>query len=336
MGQAPPGASYNDSGKGVGLIAGAGDFKDGVVSPAKFTSAPRHLTEPGDIVLSIRASIGAKVWADGAYCLGRGVAGLRAGSDIAAGYLWHAVSHLEPTLRAKGRGATFLQVNRRDIEELVLPLPEMGEQKRIAAILDRVDAQRSRRRVQLEMLNTLASSAWLDAGSRSGGSIWALGDLARWRSGNFLASDERNGGSVPVYGANGVIGYTDKAMVTAPEIIVGRVGACGAVRVTNGPSWITDNALIASFDESVISRMALTAALRQADLGQYAVRSSQPSISGKRIAHVPILVPSLEAQREFTAVVEKIDVQRARVERALALEDELYAALQHRAFRGEL
>lgn len=82
--------------------------------------------------------------------------------------------------------------------------------------------------------------------------------------------------------------------------------------------------------------MALTAALRQADLGQYAVRSSQPSISGKRIAHVPILVPSLEAQREFTAVVEKIDVQRARVERALALEDELYAALQHRAFRGEL
>lgn len=45
---------------------------------------------------------------------------------------------------------------------------------------------------------------------------------------------------------------------------------------------------------------------------------------------------SLSVQREFAAVVAKVDEQRERIERALALEDELFASLQYRAFRGEL
>lgn len=77
MGQAPPGDSYNDRSLGLPLIAGAGDFKGDRLVPLKFTTRPSKTTIAGDIVLSIRASIGAKVWSDGEYCLGRGVAGLR-------------------------------------------------------------------------------------------------------------------------------------------------------------------------------------------------------------------------------------------------------------------
>jgi type I restriction enzyme S subunit len=77
MGQAPNGQSYNERGEGLPLIAGAGDFNGLRISPKKFTTAPGKVSEPGDIILSIRASIGAKVWSDGEYCLGRGVAGLR-------------------------------------------------------------------------------------------------------------------------------------------------------------------------------------------------------------------------------------------------------------------
>lgn len=50
----------------------------------------------------------------------------------------------------------------------------------------------------------------------------------------------------------------------------------------------------------------------------------------------PVPDVPLAAQREFAAVVAKIDAQRERIERALALEDELFASLQYRAFRGEL
>src|SRR5437763_1579104 len=115
MGQAPSGASYNTKGEGLPLIAGAGDFKGIRLKPTKFTTQPTKVSAQGDIILIIRASIGAKVWSDGVYCLGRGVAGLRPGSDVHPQYLWHWLTNSERSLVAKARGATFLQVSRSDI-----------------------------------------------------------------------------------------------------------------------------------------------------------------------------------------------------------------------------
>lgn len=63
---------------------------------------------------------------------------------------------------------------------------------------------------------------------------------------------------------------------------------------------------------------------------------NQSSINQNDVRSLRIALPTLEVQREFAAKVAAIDAQRAVVERALALDDELFASLQHRAFRGEL
>ncbi len=78
MGQAPKGTSYNTDGRGYPLIAGAGDFGEETPTPGKYTDAPTKISRPGDVVLCIRATIGDRNWSDKEYCLGRGVAGLRA------------------------------------------------------------------------------------------------------------------------------------------------------------------------------------------------------------------------------------------------------------------
>lgn len=58
----------------------------------------------------------------------------------------------------------------------------------------------------------------------------------------------------PVFGGNGITGHYDKYNIGAGHIIIGRVGFyCGSIHVTNDKSWITDNALIVSFDNSSIS-----------------------------------------------------------------------------------
>ena len=77
MGQAPKGESYNTTGVGYPLIAGAGDFGEQTPAAKKYTDAPTKLSRPGDLVLCIRATIGHRNWSDKVYCLGRGVAGLR-------------------------------------------------------------------------------------------------------------------------------------------------------------------------------------------------------------------------------------------------------------------
>ncbi|MGQ0712817.1 MAG: restriction endonuclease subunit S [Gemmatimonadaceae bacterium] len=161
MGQAPEGESYNLDGEGLPLIAGAGDFGELHPDPKKFTTAPGKTCQPGDIILGIRATIGEKVLADGTYCLGRGVAGLRAQSGLNERYLWHWLSHVTPTLEAKAKGATFKQVNREDIGELRIMLPPLPAQRLIAEILDKADAMRAKRRVALTQLDTLTQSIFL-------------------------------------------------------------------------------------------------------------------------------------------------------------------------------
>ena len=122
MGQAPERSTYNVSGIGWPLIAGAGDFDAGLARAKKFTTAPSKSSQPGDIILGIRASIGSKVFSGREYCLGRGVAGLRSGPMLDQQYLWHWLDSSKNKLLSKGRGATFLQVNRNDIASLEIPL----------------------------------------------------------------------------------------------------------------------------------------------------------------------------------------------------------------------
>jgi type I restriction enzyme S subunit len=137
MGQAPSGEAYNSEGEGWPLLAGAGDFKDGLPSAKKFTREAPRTCVPGDIVIGVRASIGDKVIADREYCLGRGVAGLRPRSGLHNRYLWHWLSVTRQKLEGKGKGATFKQVTKEDVAELEIPLPPLEEQRRIAAILDK-------------------------------------------------------------------------------------------------------------------------------------------------------------------------------------------------------
>ena len=139
MGQAPSGEAYNSEGEGWPLLAGAGDFKDGLPAAKKFTREAPRTCIPGDIVIGVRASIGDKVVADREYCLGRGVAALRPRAELHDRYLWHWLSVARQKLEGKGKGATFKQVTKEDVAELEIPLPPLEEQRRIAAILDKAD-----------------------------------------------------------------------------------------------------------------------------------------------------------------------------------------------------
>ena len=68
-----------------------------------------------------------------------------------------------------------------------------------------------------------------------------IGDLLDVTYGKGLPASERaESGPVAVYGSNGVVSYTSKAMVNQSAIIVGRKGSAGALVIAIGPSWTTD------------------------------------------------------------------------------------------------
>lgn len=355
MGQAPTGDSYNDRGEGLPLIAGAGDFNGQTLKPTKFTTKPGKVSKAGDILLSIRASIGAKVWSDGEYCLGRGVAGLRPGSQLDDKYLWYWLTRYERDLASKGRGATFLQVNKTDISKMPIQLPPLSEQRRIAAILDHADALRVKRRQALAHLDMLTRSVFratfADAAETS-----RLGDVATTTSGGTpnRSVSSNYGGGIPwvksgelhtgliteteeTISAQGLASSSAKVFPTG-TVLLAMYGATAGVVGRLGLDAATNQAICAITPGPSLNGEYLIAALRAqtVQLVAKAAGGAQPNLSQGIVRDIVIPVPSMDDQTRFANQVAAIDARRSDVARAKGMDAHLFASLQSRAFRGEL
>ena len=76
MGQSPEGTSVNDDSSGIPLIGGPNDMGDIYPVISRYTTMPTKLSASGDLILSVRATLGEINISDANYCLGRGVAGI--------------------------------------------------------------------------------------------------------------------------------------------------------------------------------------------------------------------------------------------------------------------
>ena len=111
----------------------------------------------------------------------------------------------------------------------------------------------------------------------------------------------------PVFGGNGITGYYDKYNIGVDHIIIGRVGFyCGSIHVTNKKSWITDNALIVSFDNSSISTSFFALLLESLELGKKSSATAQPLVTGKIIKPIIVALPPLAEQKRIVAKINEI------------------------------
>jgi type I restriction enzyme S subunit len=127
-------------------------------------------------------------------------------------------------------------------------------------------------------------------------------------SGSMLSKKNRRNGTIPVYGGNGITGYHDQYMLNKPTIVIGRVGEyCGSVHLTDGPAWVTDNALFVTNLKIEVGFKYLLYALRYLNLNQYANRTGQPNISQSAISEVKILIPNSSVQEMIESKIIKYE-----------------------------
>lgn len=112
-------------------------------------------------------------------------------------------------------------------------------------------------------------------------------------------------GSFPIYGGNGISGYSDEYNIDKPTIVIGRVGFyCGSIHYVKSKAWVTDNAFITSTYGNVYDIDFLYYLLTYCNLRQYSNSTAQPVISGKTIYPVHVPVPPIKEQRK---IIEKIE-----------------------------
>jgi len=128
-----------------------------------------------------------------------------------------------------------------------------------------------------------------------------LGDLAsEFRSGEFIsAAKVLDSGPYPVYGGNGLRGYTTAFNHEGLYVLIGRQGAlCGNVNIADGKAYFTEHA-VAVKANSLNDTTFLYYLFGTLNLGQYSGQSAQPGLAVSNLVEVEAKVPSRSEQVEI-------------------------------------
>ncbi len=163
MGQSPASSTYNEEEKGLPFFQGNADFGEIYPTARIWCDEPTKVAHIGDILISVRAPIGALNLSNCKCCIGRGLAALTVNKNICLQkYLWYVLAGKNGELNSKGTGSTFKAINKNIIAETEIPLPSLGEQHKIVMLLDKVSGVIAERRKQVERLDDLVKSRFIE------------------------------------------------------------------------------------------------------------------------------------------------------------------------------
>lgn len=143
------------------------------------------------------------------------------------------------------------------------------------------------------------------------GWCWASpGQAFDWSSGEFLPKKAQKPGPVPVFGGNGINGFHKEPLVLSPTLVVGRVGAqCGNLHITEGPAWITDNAIFAVEPPTSANLRYWHMVIGRQDLNANAGGTGQPYVNQKHLNDLCVpLAPAAEQERILDATEDLLSV----------------------------
>jgi len=263
MGTSPPGNSYNRNECGVPLLNGPTEFGAKHPTPVQWTTSPKRLCKPGDILFCVRGSTTGRMnWADQAYCLGRGLAGIRPNPErCLPAFIYHWLGSRVVNVLHDAVPGVFPNFNKPQLESMEIPVPPPAQQQRIVARLEEL-TQRSEEAGRLHREATEELSRFLLAaiGARFGDN----GDYERAELQEFLLGKPRNGwsppapslgyGGIPVLTLSAVTGFQydgSKVKWTRAET------ECGFVSRNNGQLTVFSHdghAIINSAGDRFLSR----------------------------------------------------------------------------------
>lgn len=149
--------------------------------------------------------------------------------------------------------------------------------------------------------------------------IYNYGQLFKWSSGK---STSPSGGNIPIYGSNGIVGYTNEYKYHN-KIIIGRVGTCGSVMYCKHNFNATDNTLITECNEELIDYVFAFYMLKTANLNSFAGGSAQPLLTQRILKHLKVDLPPLPVQSRIASILSAYDALIEKNNRKIAILQEM-------------
>lgn len=282
---------------------------------------------------------------------------------------WINVSHTRMQLRDMVNG---IHLYPKDVARLRIPLPPLPEQRRIAAILDVAESLRTQRRAAIEQLDKLTQAIFIDmfGGAQSKGwPVVTIADIAAAQPGSIrtgpfgsqLLHSEFVDEGVAVLGIDNAVAnefrWGERRFITPAkhrelqrytvhpgDVLITIMGTCGrcAVVPDDIPLAINTKHLccITVDAQKCVPQFLHAYFLRHPSAQKYLQQTAKGAImSGLNmgiIKALPMALPPLALQTAFATRVQFSEALKAKHRAILALDDALFASLQHRAFTGTL
>lgn len=256
------------------------------------------------------------------------------------------------------RGVAQKTVTLSSLRNFEIPLPPLNEQKRIAAILDKADALRAKRRQAIALLDSLTQSIFLEmfgdpVSNPKGWPMTKLGEICTFRGGAqppktvFSYEDgpekirliqirdyksDRFKTFVPISMAKRFCDETD--------IMIGRYGP-PVFQILKGIRGSYNVALMKAepkpgINKSFLFYLLCSHRLQNDVIAQSQRTAGQTGVNLDYLNEYVVPRPSWNAQEEFRACMELVEDKLVQAQRFADRSDSLFASLQHRAFTGQL
>lgn len=359
MGQSPDSSSYNESGEGIPFFQGNADFGDRYPVTRIWCSEPKKVAQENDILISVRAPIGAINYSKEKCCIGRGLAALTVDkTKISEKLLFWVLKAKKEELNRQGTGSTFKAISKKSLEELLIPQIDIKEQEKDVEILEKIYMIIQNKHKELKLLTDLISARFVemfgDPVSNSFNlpekTLPELGEFGRGVSKHRPRNDPSLlGGKYPLIQTGEVASaglYIDSYCNTYSELGLqqSKMWEKGTLCITIAAN-IAKTAILkfdACFPDSVVGFKAKDDANNifihywftffQAILESQAPKSAQKNINLKILSELKVIAPKKARQDEFATFVAQVNKSKFEVQKSLEKTQLLFDSLMQEYF----
>jgi type I restriction enzyme, S subunit len=363
MGQSPPSDSYNDKGIGMPFFQGKSEFGELNPTPKWYCSSPIRLAEVDDILISVRAPVGDVNIANVNCCIGRGLAAIRPDkTKLLTKFLFYVLKGKKREIENMGTGSTFKAISKKDLVNIKIPVPNIEIQKKIVNTFDKAQELIDKRKAQIEALDQLTQSVFLEMFGSIQGEKLPLSELCEINppkrevadlkedtivsfipmanvseNGEIDLSETRNLGEV----------YKGFTYFKENDVLFAKITPCmengkGAIakNLTNEVGFGSTEFHVLRPKEEITSEW-LYYLTTLPNFRQQAEKNMTGSAGQKRVPKqffdkYKVNKPTIESQEEFKKIILKINSQKEMLKKSLANLETNFQSLMQRAFKGEL
>ena len=218
-------------------------------------------------------------------------------------YYYFCLEETKQFVRNIAVGATMPSINTKLLGEVEIALPDLNNQKRIAAVLSSLDDKIENNQKLNDNLQQQAQAIYSSMFIDNPDPAWSHGHLSDLITVKYGKDHKKLAeGIYPVYGSGGIMRYVERPLYNKESVLIPRKGTLNNVMYVNQPFWSVDTMFYTEMKLPNVAKFVYHF-VKAKDLASMNAGSAVPSMTTDILNAMEVVIPSASALEEFESLV---------------------------------